>query len=248
MIEERVQSIIRHNKLPKHVAIIMDGNGRWAKQRNLPRVAGHYEGINSVREIVRVSGKIGIETLTLYTFSSDNWERPSKEVSALMRLLVKSIREELKELLDQNVQIRTIGRFEDLPDLARKELLEAMQKTKSNTGLILNLALSYSSRNEILRAIQCIIDKVLAGERSNTSISEEEFSEYLYTKKLRDPDLLIRTSGESRISNFLLWQLAYTEIYFTKTLWPDFRENEFLDAIENYQHRERRFGLVSEQL
>lgn len=248
MAEDRIQKIIRNKNIPRHIAIIMDGNGRWAKQRNLPRVAGHNEGINSVREIVRLSSQIGIEILTLYTFSSENWGRPLKEVSALMHLLLNTIRSEIKELNDNNVQIRTIGRLEDLPESPRKGIIEAIEETKNNTGLKLNLALSYSSRKEILHAIQSIIDKILAGERLNEPVTEEYFSGWLDTKGMRDPDLLIRTSGEFRISNFLLWQLAYSEIYFTKTLWPDFREKEFLDAIENYQHRERRFGLVSEQL
>jgi len=248
MLEEKIQNITQQEKVPKHVAIIMDGNGRWAKQRNLPRVSGHYEGIKSVREIVKSSSKIGIEILTLYTFSSENWRRPRHEVSALMKLLVKTLRNEVEELLSQNVQIRSIGKLDDLPDLPRSEILEAIQKTENNSGLILNLALSYSSRKEILRAVQSIVEDAINNNCSPSSITEEQFSRFLYTDGLRDPDLLIRTSGESRISNFLLWQLAYTEIFFTKTLWPDFREEEFLDAIENYQNRERRFGLVSEQL
>ncbi len=248
MEENRIGNVIRNKNVPKHVAIIMDGNGRWAKQRKLPRVAGHNEGINSVREIVKVSTKLGIKVLTLYTFSSENWKRPKTEVTALMHLLVTTIRKEVQELLEQNVQIRTIGRLEDLPKLPRKEIQEAIKKTADNTGLILNLALSYSSRNEILYAVKCIIDRVQSGDLDGTDLTEEMFSEFLYTQGLRDPDLLIRTSGESRISNFLLWQLAYTELFITNILWPDFREKEFLDAVENYQTRERRFGLVSEQL
>lgn len=248
MIEEKIQYKIDGKNIPKHVAIIMDGNGRWAKNRNLPRVAGHYEGINSVKEIVRISAKIGVEVLTLYTFSSENWRRPQQEVSALMTLLVKTLRNEVEDLLAQNVQIRSIGRLEDLPELPRGEIEEAILRTSKNTGLILNLALSYSSRNEILRAIRRIVDKIMSGECQKSDITEKLLSTNLYTDGIRDPDLLIRTSGESRISNFLLWQLAYTEIFFTETLWPDFRENEFIEAIENYQLRERRFGLVSEQL
>jgi undecaprenyl diphosphate synthase len=248
MDEDRINTLLKSNNIPKHIAIIMDGNGRWAKQRNLPRIAGHNEGINSVREIVRVSSRLNIEVLTLYTFSSENWRRPRTEVSALMHLLVRTIRQEINELIKQNVQIRVLGKIEDLPPLPRKEINEAMRKTKTNTGLILNLAINYSSRYEIIRAIQMIMEEISSGKYPNTVITEERFSQYLYTAGLRDPDLLIRTSGECRISNFLLWQLAYTEIYFTKTLWPDFREKEFLDAIDNYQQRERRFGLVSEQL
>jgi len=248
MDEDRINTLLKSNNIPKHIAIIMDGNGRWAKQRNLPRIAGHNEGINSVREIVRISSRLNIEVLTLYTFSSENWRRPRTEVSALMHLLVRTIRQEINELIKQNVQIRVLGKIEDLPPLPRKEINEAMRKTKTNTGLILNLAINYSSRYEIIRAIQMIMEEISSGKYTNTIITEERFSQYLYTAGLRDPDLLIRTSGECRISNFLLWQLAYTEIYFTKTLWPDFREKEFLDAIDNYQQRERRFGLVSEQL
>ncbi len=248
MDDSRIEKIIRSRNVPKHVAIIMDGNGRWAKQRHLPRVAGHNEGINSVREIVKLSSKLGLEILTLYTFSSENWKRPRTEVNALMHLLVNTLRKEVNELLEQNVQIRTIGKLKDMPELPRREIEEAINKTKFNSGLILNLALSYSSRNEILYAVKCILDSMKSEDRIDSEITEDLFSDFLYTKGLRDPDLLIRTSGESRISNFLLWQLAYTEIFFTKNLWPDFREKEFLDAIENYQRRERRYGLVSEQL
>jgi len=248
MDDSRIEKIIQSRNVPKHVAIIMDGNGRWAKQKHLPRVAGHNEGINSVREIVEVSSRIGLDILTLYTFSTENWKRPRIEVNALMHLLVNSLRNEVDKLLEQNVQIRSIGKLEDMPELPRKEMEEAINKTKCNTGLILNLALSYSSRNEILYAVKCILDSLRSDDSVDMEITEEVFSDFLYTKGLRDPDLLIRTSGESRISNFLLWQLAYTEIFFTKILWPDFREKEFLDAIENYQKRERRYGLVSEQL
>ncbi len=248
MNEEKINKIIDHGNIPGHVAIIMDGNGRWAKNRGLLRVAGHHEGINSVREIVKLSSRLGIEILTLYTFSSENWKRPETEVSALMQLLLKTIRAEVEDLHNNNVKVVSIGQLEDLPESPRLGIHEAIVKTKNNTGLILNLALSYSSRYEILSAVQEIALKVKNDDLEVDQISEEIFSEYLNTCSMRDPDLLIRTSGESRISNFLLWQIAYTEIYFTETLWPSFREKEFLEAIENYQNRERRFGQVSEQV
>jgi len=248
MNEEIFQRIQKKNNVPRHIAIIMDGNGRWAKMRGLPRVEGHREGINSVREIVRICPQVGVKILTLYTFSSENWKRPQKEVSALMQLLLKTIRKEVNDLHEKNVKIVTIGRLEDLPESPRRGIEEAIEKTRNNTGLILNLALSYSSRIELISAIQKIAHKCASGLLDYRHIDEKTISDHLDTKDLRDPDLLIRTSGESRISNFLLWQLAYTEIFITTTLWPDFREEEFLNAIENYQNRERRFGLVSEQL
>ncbi|MFC1553889.1 isoprenyl transferase [candidate division KSB1 bacterium] len=248
MDEVRINNIIKQNNIPQHVAIIMDGNGRWAKSRNLPRVAGHNEGIKSVRSVVKLSRKLNIKILTLYTFSSENWRRPKKEVSALMRLLVKTINNEVEELDSQNVQIRAIGNLSDLPDGPRKSIKNAIEKTKDNSGLILNLALSYSSRNEIIYAVKNIIKQYIEKPGNVEGIGEKELSENLYTSGLKDPDLLIRTSGEHRISNFLLWQIAYSEIYFSNTLWPDFREDEFLKAVENYQNRERRFGKTSEQL
>lgn len=247
-MENMIRKIIQKGNIPKHIAIIMDGNGRWAKKRKLPRVEGHREGINSVREIVQICGELGVEVLTLYTFSSENWKRPQWEVSALMTLLLKTIRKEVNDLHKNNVKVMSIGRLDDMPESPRKGILEAIEKTKDNTGLVLNLALSYSSRIEILTAVKSITEKCASGEYDVNAIDEKIFSDNLYTKNLRDPDLLIRTSGESRISNFLLWQLAYTEIIITDTLWPDFRKNEFLKAVENYQSRERRFGLVSEQI
>ena len=205
-------------------------------------MAGHREGINSVREIVRISGEIGVEFLTLYTFSIENWRRPRAEVSALMTLLVRTIRKEVAELNKNNVRLITIGSLDDLPKDARKAMEEAKEVLKDNTGLNLNLALSYSGRQEILHAVKKLLEKKV------DSVDEESFSRELYTAGLPDPDLLIRTSGESRISNFLLWQLAYTEIYVSPILWPDFREEQFYDAIRDYFDRERRFGRVSEQL
>lgn len=220
----------------------MDGNGRWAKKRGLPRVAGHREGINSAREIVRVCGEIGVEYLTLYTFSVENWRRPRAEVSALMSLLLRTIRSEVADLDKNNVRLLTIGSLEDLPKNARRAMEEAKEVLRNNTGLKLNLALSYGGRQEILQAVNHLLAKGVE------VVDENELEKNLYTADLPDPDLLIRTSGENRISNFLLWQLAYTEIHFSSILWPDFREKELLDAISDYQKRERRFGKVSEQL
>jgi undecaprenyl diphosphate synthase len=235
-------------KLPRHVAIIMDGNGRWAKKRGLTRVDGHREGINSVREIVRACGELGIDYLTLYTFSKENWNRPKGEVSALMTLLLKTIRDEIDELKRNNVRLMTIGRLEDLPMLAREGMVHAMRVLQSNTGLILNLALSYSSRQEIVDAVRQIAVEVKAGRLRPEDIDDVTISSHLYTAAIPDPDLLIRTSGELRLSNYLLWQLAYTEIYVTEVLWPDFRRKQFYEALLAYQKRERRFGRVSEQL
>jgi len=243
MDDRQIQEKLKASgNLPRHIAIIMDGNGRWAKKRGLPRMAGHREGINSVRDIVEVCGQLGVEVLTLYTFSLENWRRPRPEVSALMSLLVGTINKEVDDLHRNNVQVRTIGHLEDLPSQARKGMLRAIEKTKQNTGLILNLALSYGGRKEILEAVQHIV------KSPPQEITEETISSHLYTAGLPDPDLLIRTSGEFRISNFLLWQLAYTEIFVTDILWPDFRRQELYRAIDDYQSRERRFGLISEQI
>jgi undecaprenyl diphosphate synthase len=241
-IPEIRADILASGNLPRHIAIIMDGNGRWAKKRGLPRVAGHREGINSVREIVRICGEIGVQYLTLYTFSTENWKRPKREVSALMTLLLQTIRREVADLKKNNVRLLTIGSLEDLPHPAKKAMEEAKDMLKSSSGLKLILALSYSGRNEILRAVNNLLIKGVQ------SVDETAFSKELFTTGIPDPDLLIRTSGENRISNFLLWQLAYTEIFVSPVLWPDFREQELLNAITDYQKRERRFGKVSEQL
>jgi undecaprenyl diphosphate synthase len=241
-IEQKRAEILSRNNLPRHIAIIMDGNGRWAKKRGLPRVAGHREGINSVRTIVRICGEIGIQYLTLYTFSTENWKRPKSEVSALMTLLLQTIRREVADLKKNNVRLLTIGSLEDLPYPANKAMEEAKEELKDCTGLKLILALSYSGRNEILHAVNNLLIKGVQ------SVDESSFSNELFTTGIPDPDLLIRTSGENRISNFLLWQLAYTEIFVSPVLWPDFREMELLEALANYQERERRFGKVSEQL
>ncbi|MCC7429330.1 isoprenyl transferase [bacterium] len=236
------------DKLPKHIAIIMDGNGRWAKKQGKARIFGHKEGINSVREIVKTCGEFGIKFLTLYTFSQENWKRPELEVSFLMSLLLTTIKKEVKDLNKNNVRVLTIGNLQDLPEKARKGMEDAIKLTAKNTGLTLVLALSYSSRTEILLTTKKIAQKVVSGEITAEQINEKLFSDSLYTKEIPDPDLLIRTSGELRLSNFLLWQLAYTEIYVTEAFWPDFRRNELCKAMLSYSTRERRFGLVSEQL
>jgi undecaprenyl diphosphate synthase len=244
-----IEKLVEAGKeLPVHVAVIMDGNGRWAKKRGLPRVAGHHEGVKSVRSIVESCGELGIKYLTLYTFSKENWRRPKSEVTALMRLLISTLRKELQELHKKNVKLTAIGNLNDLPAPVRDELIDAIHYTRYNTGLVLNLALSYSGREEIVDAIKSIAEDVKSGRISIEDITEELISNYLYTAHMPDPDLLIRTSGEMRISNFLLYQVAYTEIYITRTLWPDFRKQEFYDALLHYLKRERRFGMVSEQI
>ena len=242
------KKIVEQGNLPAHIAIIMDGNGRWAKANNLPRVAGHIEGINSVREIVQVCGEIGLSYLTLYTFSNENWKRPQKEVSAIMKLLLSTIKKEVGNLNKNNVRLSTIGNINDLPDNSRQGILEGIEVTKNNTGLNLILALNYSSRQELLMAVQRIADKILSGEMNSNQISEAIFSRELYTVDIPDPDLLIRTGGELRISNFLLWQLAYTEFFLTDIHWPDFREEDLLNSIVDYQGRQRRFGQIEEQV
>ncbi|MDZ7264605.1 MAG: isoprenyl transferase [candidate division KSB1 bacterium] len=246
--EELKAKIQRLGNLPVHVAIIMDGNGRWAKARNLERVRGHQEGINSVRAVVEAAGELGIEILTLYTFSKENWRRPKAEVSALWRLLLQTVRREVPELKKNNVRLRVIGVIDDLPRLVCEGINYAINELKDNTGLLVNLALSYSSRLEITHAVQKIARKVMRGEINPFEIDEKVVAEHLYTGDLPDPDLMIRTSGEQRISNFLLWQLAYSEFYITNVLWPDFRKKEFYRAILAYQQRERRYGMVSDQV
>ncbi len=237
-------ALVRHGNLPRHIAIIMDGNGRWAQKRGLPRVAGHNEGVKSVKVIVEACGELGIEVLTLYAFSQENWKRPSWEVSALMKLLMKTIHSELDNLIEKNVQVRTIGHVDMLPPQTLRQVREAVERTRTNTGLKLNLALSYSGRLEILDAVK----KLMAEGLSTSELTESRFSEFLETGGLPDPDLIIRTSGEFRISNFLLWQLAYAEIYVTDCLWPDFRKPQLYEAIANFEMRERRFGKTGEQV
>jgi len=239
---------IRKDKLPRHIAIIMDGNGRWAEKKSLNRIAGHRKGIEVAKEVIRCCRELGIQVLTLYAFSTENWNRPQSEVKTLMALLKRFLRAEGKELIQNNIRLNTIGNIADLPKDVREVIKEFMLKTKNNTGMVLNAALSYSGRNEIIQAIKKIIKYVQQGKLTPHQINEEVFSHYLFTGGLPDPDLLIRTSGELRISNFLLWQMAYTELYVTHILWPDFTEKDLLDAIADYQGRERRFGLTQQQI
>ncbi|MGD8778906.1 MAG: isoprenyl transferase [Ignavibacteria bacterium] len=243
-----VDSIKDKINIPRHVAIIMDGNGRWAAKRGLPRVVGHKNGVETVREIVELCAQLGIEYLTLYTFSTENWKRPREEVSTLMRLIVKSLQSETNELHSNNVRLTTIGDMSQLPEVVQNELQEAIKKTRNNKRMTLNLALSYSGRTELTNAVQNICRDIEKGKISKSDICEKLISNYLYTSNIPDPDLMIRSGGEFRISNFLLWQIAYSEIFITDVLWPDFGYKEFLKAIEDYQKRERRFGLISEQI
>lgn len=236
------------DKLPKHVAIIMDGNGRWAKEKGKLRVFGHQNGVKAVRDTVEGAAEIGVEHLTLYAFSTENWNRPKFEVTALMELLVATINKETKTLMDNNIRLNAIGNLQMLPKSCYRELQEAIEKTKNNTRLTLHLALSYSSRWEILDATKKIAKEVAEGKLSPENIDEHLFTSHLTTANIPDPELLIRTSGEHRISNFLLWQIAYAELYFTQKLWPDFRREDLFEAICDYQNRERRFGMTSEQV
>ena len=229
-------------KLPRHIAIIMDGNGRWARERGLPRVRGHEEGAESVRAVLRTCGEEGVEFLTLYAFSSENWKRPRAEVSALMKLLSYFLKKETPELMRQNVRLRAIGRLDELPGSCQRELSRAIETTAGNTGTTLILALSYSGRIEIVDGVKSLLREIELGHVNRDAIDEELFAKHLYTRDYPDPDLLIRTSGEMRISNFLLWQLSYTEIYVTPKLWPDFRRDELLLAIREYGKRQRRYG------
>jgi undecaprenyl diphosphate synthase len=240
-------TIKNHPNLPSHIGIIMDGNGRWARKRGLPRIAGHNAGIESVRRVVEACGEIGIRVLTLYTFSQENWKRPPIEVSALMKLLLNTINREINELMDKHVKIHCIGNLDDLPEETKDSLMNAISKTKNNSGLILNLAISYSSRSELKDAVKKIAQEVRSHQIEPEDIDEALISNYLQTAKFEDPDLVIRTSGEFRISNFLLWQIAYSEIYVTNTLWPDFDKNDLYKAIHDFLSRERRFGKVTDQ-
>jgi len=247
--ENDLKDRIRENgNIPEHVAIIMDGNGRWAKSRGLSRIRGHEEGIKSVREVVEACGEIGVKILTLYTFSKENWRRPKTEIAGLWRLLLRTVRNEVPDLMRNNVRMNVIGVMADLPLGAREGMLYAINELKHNSGLLLNLALSYSSRQEITQAVKRISEDVASGLLAPKDITEQVISDRLYTAGLPDPDLLIRTSGEQRISNFLLWQIAYAELCITNVLWPDFRKMEFYQTIDAYQHRERRYGMVSEQV
>jgi undecaprenyl diphosphate synthase len=238
----------QRNKLPRHIAIIMDGNGRWAKRKGNNRIAGHQEGVRSVRTIVEAAGELAIEALTLYTFSVENWQRPRWEITALMKLLVTTLAAELDDLMEKNVRLTVSGHLDDLPKDAAAGMRAGIEKTAANTGLNLNLALSYSGRREIISATRNLAKLVKNGDLAPEDIDENIFSRHLLTAPLPDPEFLIRTSGELRLSNFLLWQLAYTEIYVTETLWPDFRRAEFYHALRDFIGRERRFGMVSEQI
>ncbi len=236
------------DKLPRHLAIIMDGNGRWAQERMLKRIIGHQKGVETVRSIVEESSLLGIQYLTLFAFSSENWLRPKSEVKSLMSLLKKYINMETPRMMKNNIRFNVIGELEDLPDDVRSAVENAVRKTSENTGMVLTLALSYGARQEILRAVKILAEDIVSGKTDAGKLDEKSFSEYLFTGTLPEPDLLIRTSGEMRISNFLLWQIAYAELYFTEVNWPDFGKDEFYKALYNYQARERRFGLTSGQL
>lgn len=246
--KEIQQQIIAAGRLPKHIAIIMDGNGRWAAERKMPRVAGHQSGISSVRDIVEAASLLGIKNLTLYAFSMENWRRPRTEVNLLMDLLVRYLREELEEMHQNNIRLQAIGKLNALPKNVQKQLYDSMDIMKGNTGLTLTLALSYSGRWDIVRAVQMIALDARRGKISPEDITEEVFSTYLLTHTMPDPDLVIRTSGEMRLSNFLLWETAYSEIYITDKLWPDFRRNDLYTALFDYIKRERRFGKTSQQI
>ncbi len=230
--------------VPRHIAIILDGNGRWAKQRGLARIFGHEEGSRAVRQSVEGCGEIGVEFLTLYAFSTENWQRPKAEVTALMALLQKFLRDTTPELMERNVRLQAIGRLAELPANCLRQLNASIETTANNTGLTLILALSYSGRVELIDAVKSIVSDVQTGQLDPAAIDSEVFNRHLYTRAYPDPDLLIRTSGEMRLSNFLLWQLSYTEIYFTRTLWPDFRKEDLLEAVQDYANRQRRYGSL----
>jgi len=245
---EHLKFQITKNALPNHIAIIMDGNGRWAKLKGKPRIFGHKNGVTSVREVIEGCAEIGVNYLTLYAFSTENWNRPKLEVKTLMALLVSSLKNELKSLQKNNIKLAVIGNIQNLPKKAQKELNEVIEKTKNNNTLTLTLALSYGSREEIVNVIKNISKKVVNNEVNIKEIDEKIINNHLYTFSLPDVDFMIRTSGEKRISNFMLWQIAYAELYFTNTLWPDFKKENLFEAILEYQNRERRFGKTSEQI
>ena len=242
------EKILENGDIPRHIAIIMDGNGRWAKRRGMPRIAGHREGVNSVRDIVEACGQLGVKYLTLYAFSTENWSRPKEEVSLLMRLLLKALRNERDRLHQNEVQLKAIGDIAKLPNDVQDELLDAIKVMQHNTGLTLILALSYSGRWDITNGIRRMVEDIRSGAVRENDIDEDLVARYLSTRDLPDPDLLIRTSGEIRISNFLLWQLAYSELVISEEYWPSFRRKNLYAAIAEFQKRERRFGMVSEQI
>lgn len=245
---EELKSQISKNPVPNHIAIIMDGNGRWAKKKGKPRVFGHKNGVTSVKQTIEGCGELGVKYLTLYAFSTENWNRPKFEVKTLMALLVTTLKNELKTLQKNNIKLNVIGAISNLPERAQLELQEVIEITKNNDALILTLALSYGSREEIVNVIKKISKKVVNNRLKTEEIDEKIINNHLYTFSLPDVDFLIRTSGEKRISNFLLWQIAYAELYFTNILWPDFRKENLFNAILDYQNRERRFGKTSEQI
>lgn len=242
------KTTINKDNLPRHLAIIMDGNGRWAKKQGFLRAIGHENGTKAVKQTVESCAKLGIENLTLYAFSTENWNRPKLEVEALMNILVNSLKKELPTLIKNNIRLNTIGNTDLLPSRARKQLLDVIEQTKGNSRMTLTLALSYGSREELISAFKRITEKINTGQLNAADINEATINQHLYTHDLPDVDLVIRTSGEHRISNFLLWQIAYAELYFTDVLWPDFREEDLHEAIISYQQRERRFGKTSEQV
>jgi len=242
-LEDR-KTRLKEQFIPNHVAIIMDGNGRWAKKRALPRVAGHHEGMKVVRKITKLANELGVKTLTLYAFSTENWKRPKMEVDFLMKLPEEFLGTFLPELVEENVRVEMMGYKESLPPHTLGAIGRAMEETKDNDGLVLNFALNYGSRAEILEAVKGVLNDCKSGILNEENLNEDVFSNYLMTKGLGDPDLLIRTSGEIRLSNFMLWQLAYTEFWFTDVLWPDFSEEHFVEAVEVFQNRQRRFGGV----
>ncbi len=242
------KTLINPDRIPKHIAVIMDGNGRWAKNKGMNRIFGHKNAITAVRETIEAAAQIGTKAITLYAFSTENWNRPKVEVNALMALLIKSLNKELHTLQENEVRFNSIGNINSLPKTAQKTLNEVILKTKNNTRIVLTLALSYGAREEIVNTIKNISKKVVNNELTLEEIDEKIINNHLYTFNLPDVDLMIRTSGEKRISNFLLWQMAYAELYFTNILWPDFRKEHFYDAIIEYQNRERRFGKTSDQI
>jgi undecaprenyl diphosphate synthase len=242
------KELIDRTNLPRHIAVIMDGNGRWAKRKGAMRIFGHKNAVQAVRDVTEACGELGIGYLTLYAFSTENWSRPKEEVEGLMELLVKTLKQEIDRLMENQVRLTTIGELSDLPGDCQKNLEWAVNHTRDNTGLTLNIALSYSGRWEIIQAVKGIIRDVKKGRIDEKDITDRVFENYLQTSGIPDPELLIRTSGELRVSNFLLWQIAYTELYITPTLWPDFRKEHLFEAVWSYQQRERRFGKTSEQL
>jgi len=248
MSKKNLAETIDPEKIPRHIAIIMDGNGRWAKMHGKARVFGHNNGVKSVRQITEAAAELGVEFLTLYAFSTENWNRPKFEVEALMLLLVETIKKEIEVLNKNNICLRTIGNIEGLPTLSRRALMKGIESTKNNTGLKLILALNYSGRDEILTMVRKIAQKIENKEITSAQLNETDIEANLYTAGMPAPELLIRTSGEYRLSNFLLWQVAYTEFYFSPIMWPDFNKDHFYEAILDYQSRERRFGKTSEQL